>query len=143
MKRTGWPFLVDDSQIILSAGGIVSRTLEKSPLQIVLVHRTRHNDWSLPKGRLEPGEVIADAALREVREETACECEIEKALPTVRYMDRNGKPKEVRFWRMKLIVARPFVPNGEIDDVRWLTLEESDTVLTYKTDRLLLKYTFA
>ena len=57
------------------------------------MHRPRYDDWSLPKGKLEPGESHEDAAVREVEEETGCRCELGDELPSVRYIDRKGRDK--------------------------------------------------
>ena len=142
MKRKGWPLLVDDRDIVRSAGGIVTRIIENR-LQFLIIHRTRHKDWSFPKGRLEPGETPETGALREVREETFCSCALDRTLPTARYMDRNGHPKEVRFWMMTVISEEPFMPNQEIDEIQWLSYLNTFEKLSYKTDRILLKLAFA
>ena len=142
MKRKGWPLIVDDATIVRSAGGIVSRIVN-SRLQVLIIHRTRHMDWSFPKGRLEPNEASEKAAVREVHEETACMCLIEHPLPTVRYIDRNGHPKEVRFWTMSIIAEAQFLPNDEVDQIEWLSFFQAIEKLSYKTDRILLKRAFA
>ena len=142
MKRKGWPLIIDDRTIVRSAGGIVSRVVD-SRLQLLVIHRKRHADWSFPKGRLEPNETSEQAAVREVEEETAYKCSLEYVLPTVRYIDRNGAPKEVRYWTMNVIGERPFVPNEEVDEVQWLSFFQTIAKLSYKTDRTLLKRAFA
>ena len=159
VKRKRWPLVMYNHEIVRSAGGIVFRIDPSSGdtnprfegvngtgdgrLQVLLIHRKQHNDWSFPKGRVEAGETADVAALREVFEESACQCTLEQELATVRYMDRNHKPKEVRFWKMLVEDEGTFVPNNEVDRIRWLTLLEAFAMLSYKTDRLLLKKTFA
>ena len=136
--RKGWPVVLEEHEIVRSAGGVVSR-LEGGRLQIVLVHRTKQNDWSFPKGRLENDEAPYVAALREVFEETSCICDLSKEISTVRYMDRNGNPKEVRYWRMTVVREIPFVPNAEINKIEWLSFSDALRLLTYKHDRMVLK----
>ena len=142
MKRKGWPLIIDDTAIVRSAGGIVSRIVA-SRMQLLIIHRTRHKDWSFPKGRLDPHETPEVAAIREVREETACQCMLENALPTVRYIDRNGHPKEVRYWTMSVLNEEPFIPNDEVDQIEWVSFFQAIEKLSYKTDRILLKRAFA
>ena len=71
------------------------------------MHRPRYDDWSLPKGKVEPGETDEDAARREVEEETGYRCTLGDELTTVRYIDRKGRNKQVRFWKMTV--------SGEVD----------------------------
>ena len=160
MKRKRWPLVMYNHEIVRSAGGVVFRidpafrgaspnsTFEgvngtgEGRLQVLLIHRKQHNDWSFPKGRVEQSETAEVTALREVLEESACQCTLEQELATVRYIDRNHKPKEVRFWKMIVEEEGVFVPNKEVDRIKWLTLLEAFAMLSYKTDRLLLKKTF-
>jgi len=139
MVRQAWPFLVDDKEIVRSAGGIVTRD---HPLEILLVHNAKHNEWTLPKGHVEEGESLEETALREVLEESACLCSLGEKLATLRYLDRSGKPKEVHFWKMDLVESRRFTANDEIDDIRWLAFAKAKRTLTFKTDKLLLKRAF-
>jgi len=95
---------------IQAAGGIVVRSAKKGP-KVLLVHRPNYNDWSFPKGKLDPGEKFKHAALREVQEETGFECTLHKpSLPSINYDDRKGRSKEVRYWLMTAI-AGEFEPN--------------------------------
>ena len=75
---------------------------------------------------------IVQAALREVEEETGLRCRTGDELPEARYADRKGRPKRVRYWSMEPIDGE-FVPNDEVDEVRWLSLDEADEVLSYRT----------
>lgn len=100
---------------------------------MLLVHRPRYDDWSLPKGKLDPGESARKAALREVREETGLRCVTRQRLDAVRYHDRKGRPKRVRYWAMKP-VSGEFAPNDEVDEVRWVDVDEVDAVLSYPHD---------
>ena len=104
------------------------------------MHRPRHDDWSLPKGKLGPGEEWASAALREVEEETGLRCELGEELGSVRYRDRKGRPKRVRWWRMRPLGGE-FVPGDEVDELRWLAPAEALELLDYEQDRELVRRT--
>ena len=101
---------------------------------VAVVHRPRYDDWSLPKGKLDPGESFEEAALREVEEETGLRCRLVRELPTVRY-DVRGRLKEVRYWAMEVDDEIPFVPNDEVDQVRWVGQQEALALLSYDRDR--------
>jgi 8-oxo-dGTP pyrophosphatase MutT (NUDIX family) len=123
---------------VRAAGGVVLRR-DTSGVRLVLVHRPRYDDWSLPKGKLLQGESHRDAALREVEEETGLGCELEDELPTVEYVDATGRPKAVRYWTMRPIVDGPFLATREVDEIRWVSPEEADELLTYTHDRDLIR----
>jgi len=117
-----------------AAGGVV---LHEG--RVLLVHRPRYDDWTLPKGKLDRGESFEDAALREVREETGLRCTLGRELGGTEYRDRKDRPKVVRYWLMGL-AGEPgsFEPNEEVDEVRWLAVEEAAAELTYDRDREVL-----
>ena len=77
---------------VLAAGGVVVRDAPGAR-EVVLVHRPRYDDWTHPKGKLDPGESFEDAALREVLEETGWRCALGPELPHVTYADATGRPK--------------------------------------------------
>jgi 8-oxo-dGTP diphosphatase len=114
---------------IQAAGGVVLRDG-----RVAVVHRPRYDDWSLPKGKLDPGESFEDAALREVEEETGLRCRLVRELPAVEYEVR-GRPKLVRYWAMEVEDEAPFEPNEEVDEVRWLEPDEALALLSYDRDR--------
>jgi 8-oxo-dGTP diphosphatase len=118
---------------VRAAGGVV----ERDGL-VALVHRPRYDDWSLPKGKLDKGERWEDAALREVEEETGLRCQLGDALPEVRYLDARGRPKTVRYWRMRAL-GGAFAPNDEVDELRWLTPVQATALLSYEHDRRLVQ----
>lgn len=124
-------------EVILAAGGVVWRRSDGGSLEILLVHRPKYGDWSLPKGKLNDGEAARDAALREVAEETGLRCELGDELPSSSYRDRRGRPKIVRYWTMQPLGGR-FEPNDEVDEVRWLPVGEAVSALSYADDRELL-----
>jgi len=106
-------------------------------LEVLLVHRPRYDDWTLPKGKLHRGESHEEGALREVEEETGLRCELGRELPSSHYRDQKGRAKVVRYWTMRPLDGA-FQPHEEVDDARWLTLADADAELTYDRDREIL-----
>ena len=117
---------------MLAAGGLVLRDG-----QVAIVHRPRYDDWSLPKGKLDPGESFEEAALREVEEETGLRCRLKHTLGDTSYRDRKDRAKLVRYFEMEP-EGGEFTPNDEVDELRWLAPEEAETQLTYDFDRELV-----
>jgi 8-oxo-dGTP diphosphatase len=122
-----------------AAGGVVMRKGPDDTTEIVVVHRQRYDDWSFPKGKLDPGETFEEAALREVREETGLICRLGPELAFARYEDNKGRPKLVRYWLMAVIEDPGFEPNDEVDELRWILPADADGLLTYMRDRSLVK----
>ncbi len=123
---------------VSAAGGVVIRDGGAGSPEVAVVHRPRYDDWSLPKGKLEPGEEWSDAALREVEEETGIRCELGEELEPARYRDRKGREKLVRWWLMRPLGGE-FVAGDEVDDLRWLDLGEALEALDYEHDRELIR----
>jgi 8-oxo-dGTP diphosphatase len=119
-----------------AAGGLVVRPDGR----IAVIHRPRYDDWSLPKGKLEPDEGFEQGALREVEEETGIRGRIVAELSPTSYVDRKGRDKLVRWYRMDLD-GEPlaFAPNDEVDELRWLTPSEARDLLSYEHDRSLVE----
>ena len=117
-----------------AAGGVVVRDGE-----VLVVHRPRYDDWSLPKGKLEDGETWEDAALREVHEETGVACRLLRELDDDHYTDRKGRSKRVRWWLMEPLSTAMRDADDEVDDVRWIALDEASELLSYDHDRALLE----
>jgi 8-oxo-dGTP diphosphatase len=123
----------DALSVVRAAGGIVVRDG-----RVLLVHRPKYDDWTLPKGKAEAGEPDEDCALREVHEETGLECELGRELGTTMYVDSRGRPKRVRWWLMRPLGGE-FVPGSEVDEIRWLDAEAAREQLSYDRDVELLE----
>jgi 8-oxo-dGTP pyrophosphatase MutT (NUDIX family) len=113
--------------------GAGRRAKAPPPVEVALVHRTRHDDWSLPKGKLDADETFLDGAVREVAEETGFTVEIGDELATTRYRDGKGRKKTVRYWAMT-VSGGDFVANDETDELRWLPVGGARALLTYAHD---------
>ena len=127
---------------ILAAGGIVIDTGTGTP-RILLVHRPRYDDWSFPKGKLDPGETFERAALREVEEETGLVCRIIREVETMRYGYRTPnkgpiKPKVVHYFLMERVSGDIHVPVQEVDQAVWFDIDKAVLKLSYDRDRKLL-----
>jgi len=127
----------DDKPEIRAAGGVLLSAGDDGKTRVVVIHRPKYMDWSLPKGKLEKGEEWQEAALREVEEETGSRAQPISELPHVSYLDRKGRRKLVRYWLMEPVDGK-FEPHGEVDELRWVTPEEADEVLTYPHDKELV-----
>ena len=123
---------------VQAAGGVVWRRAPAGGLEVLLVHRPRYDDWSVPKGKLDPGEDHATAAVREVEEETGLRCSLGPELLSTAYVDRKGRPKRVRYWAMTA-TGGDFVPTDEVDEVRWVPLERARSLLSYARDTDVLE----
>ena len=121
---------------VLAAGGVVVR----DDGRVAGIHRPRYDDWSLPKGKLDPGESFEDGAVREVLEETGVRGRIVAELEPTSYVDRKGRDKLVRWYRMELDGdPAAFAPNEEVDELRWVTPAEAAALLSYDHDRALVR----
>lgn len=123
---------------VWAAGGIVSRRRSGGQEHILVVHRPRYDDWSLPKGKLDEGETLRDAALREVLEETGLVCRAGAPAGEARYRDALGRPKAALYFEMTVESGR-FEPNDEVDEIRWLAPEAAVAMLSYAHDAALLE----
>jgi 8-oxo-dGTP diphosphatase len=124
-------------EFIRAAGGIVHRD-GANGAEIVLVHRPRYDDWSLPKGKLEPGERWQDAAVREVTEETQCTVRLGEFAGPILYQP-NRTLKLTLFWMMERVLEHEFVPNPEVDAILWLPVAEAVAKLDHIDERELVR----
>jgi 8-oxo-dGTP diphosphatase len=119
--------------VIRACGGLIVRDG-----RVAVVHRPKYDDWSLPKGKAKPNESDEDCARREIEEETGLRVDLGEELASTKYLDAQRRPKRVRWWRMTPLSGE-FTPSAEVDDLRWLTPEEAQELLTYPRDRELLE----
>jgi 8-oxo-dGTP diphosphatase len=129
--------LADKKNVIQAAGGIIWKKEGKTK-KLAVVHRHKHNDWTLPKGKIDPGESWKKAAKREVLEETGCVGKVGKYAGSISYI-LDGTPKVVLFWHMKVKSLKPEKMNGEVDEVRWVTIDEAAKLLDHKDEIELIK----
>jgi 8-oxo-dGTP diphosphatase len=123
----------DDLTVVRAAGGLVVRDGK-----VLLVHRPKYDDWSFPKGKCHDGEPDEACALREVEEETGLRCELVEEIGETSYRDAKGRPKIVRYWRMRA-VAGEFAPHDEVDEIRWERPDGVARLLSWPRDLPLLE----
>lgn len=124
-----------------SAGGVVHRTVE-GRIEIVLVHRRHPRLWALPKGTPDAGETVEETALRETREETGLEVELEERLRSISYVFVRGRTrfhKAVHFFLMRPVGGDVSLHDHEFDEVRWFQLEEGMELMTHATERSVVE----
>ena len=123
---------------VRAGGGVVLRR-RSGVLEVLLVHRSRYDDLTLPKGKASHAEDDSDAPRREVWEETGLRCAMGSELPSIAYADADGRSKRVRYWLMSPIEDGPFRPGPEVDLAPWVPVEEARSTLTYDRDRPVLR----
>src|SRR5437667_7302552 len=128
---------VADVSVIRAAGGVVVRNSRSGEPEIAVIHRPEYDDWTLPKGKIEPDETPEDCALREVREETGLRCDLVRPLGCTAYVDRRGRDKVACYWVMEVRGGR-FKAGIEVDKLQWLPMEDAVKRLTYGRDKTLL-----
>ncbi|MCK2242350.1 NUDIX hydrolase [Crossiella sp. S99.2] len=110
-------------------------------VELAVAHRPRYDDWSLPKGKCDPGETLTETAVREIAEETGYRAVLGRMLPAAHYevstKDGNTRPKRVTYYSAEAI-AGDFAPNEEVDELRWLSADKARALLSYQHDRVVL-----
>ncbi len=128
-------------RVTWAAGGIVWRTgtgRSAATVELLLIHRPTYDDWTFPKGKVDPGETLQQTAVREIAEETGLEVRLGHPLPRVTYQVTAGT-KFVHYWCARMVGEEPeFTPNREVDSIRWVGVVEAAELLSYSYDRDLL-----
>jgi 8-oxo-(d)GTP phosphatase len=122
---------------VQAAGGVVWREVDGG-VEVAIIHRDRYDDWTFPKGKLQPHEPGIVGAVREVHEETGAHGAVGRRLGWVQYEDPRGRPKTVTFWSMRYLDG-DFSPNREVDELRWLRVEEAARLLTHISSHRILE----
>jgi 8-oxo-(d)GTP phosphatase len=123
---------------VLAAGAVVFRPGK----DVLLIHRPRYDDWSFPKGKLDPGEHVAAAAVREVAEETGLRVRLGPPLAEQQYTLENGNRKVVSYWVGRVVGdddVSGYAPNNEVDAVEWVAYDKALERLTHDHDRDTLR----
>ena len=118
---------------------MITRAGAEGEPELLVVHRPKYDDWTLPKGKAEPGESDEECALREVEEETGLVCELGPEVAVSEYEDAAGRPKRVRYFQMTPQEGAEAAPQNEIDDVRWLKRQRALDTLSYARDRAIVE----
>ncbi|MGC2741663.1 MAG: NUDIX hydrolase, partial [Candidatus Angelobacter sp.] len=130
------PIAPADPPVIKAAGGILQRSTPRGD-EVMVVYRKRHQDWTLPRGKVKDGESFQEAAMREVEDETGCSCRIGNYLGTISYSDK-GVPKVVLFWKMTLLEEKGSRNNEQIGEALWLQVPAAIERLTHAQEKALL-----
>jgi 8-oxo-(d)GTP phosphatase len=126
------------SKIVLAAGGVLWRPGHReSAADIAVIHRPRYDDWSLPKGKVDPGETEPVTAVREVFEETGHHVQLGRRIATVNYPIEQ-RTKRVQYWSARSL-GGSFAPNNEVDDLLWLPAPAAIKKVSYAYDRKILR----
>ncbi|PZE37808.1 MULTISPECIES: NUDIX domain-containing protein [unclassified Curtobacterium] len=127
---------------VIAAGAVVWREQDGEPL-VLLIHREHHKDVSFPKGKVDPGESIPEAAVREIDEETGYRVHLGAPLGRAEYVLPSGRDKVVHYWsarvsRKEAERAGQFRPNDEVAAVEWVSIDDARARLTYERDVAIL-----
>ncbi|MGO9507874.1 MAG: NUDIX hydrolase [Mycobacterium sp.] len=128
------------TRIVYAAGAVLWRpdsNSAKGAVEIAMIHRPRYDDWSLPKGKVDPGETAPVGAVREVLEETGNGCVLGRRLTTVSYPIDQGV-KKVHYWAARS-TGGEFVPGNEVDELVWLPIADAMKKLNYAQERKVLR----
>lgn len=133
-------------EFIKAAGGLVWRDMPHGR-QLLIIHRERYDDWSLPKGKLEAGESWPEAARREVSEETGYAVTFQEFAGVTTYY-HGRRPKVVLFWNMAVsgpadIQASDEQSIDEVDQMLWVNADEAAARLSYPAEKALVAQNLA
>ena len=128
---------LDQAKLVRAAGGVILRPARGGD-RVAVIHRPRYDDWTFPKGKLASDETLEIAALREVEEETGFRCRLLRPLGCTAYVDRRRRDKVACYWVMEPLEGR-FRVSDEVDQLRWVSIDEALEVLSYPHDRALLR----
>jgi 8-oxo-(d)GTP phosphatase len=126
------------SKTVLAAGGVLWRPGHReSAAEVAVIHRPRYDDWSLPKGKVDPGETEPVTAVREVYEETGHHVQLGRRIASVSYPIEQ-RTKKVQYWSARSLDGS-FAPNNEVDDLIWLSAAAAIKKVSYPYDRKVLR----
>lgn len=124
-------------QTVHAAGAVLWRE-HAGRTEVAVVHRPRYDDWSLPKGKVDPGESHPATAVREIREETGFQSRLGRRLAVISYPMDDGAIKRVVYWAAG-VGEGEFTANDEVDQLLWLPPKDAMTQLQYRQDRKVLR----
>ena len=124
---------------ILAGGAVVTREDQLRGTEVLIIHRKRYDDWTLPKGKLEVGESVPACAVREVREETGVTIRLSVPLDSISYEAGNAGLKKVDYWGGVVLDSVRRAPDAEVDVVSWLPVRAALGRLTYSHDHFLVQ----
>jgi 8-oxo-(d)GTP phosphatase len=127
------------SRPILAGGAVVTREHPTRGTEVVIIHRKRYDDWTLPKGKVEAGEPVPVCAVREVHEETGVTIRLGVPLDSITYEAGNSGLKRVDYWGGVVLASVPRAPDAEVDVVTWLPVRGALSRLTYSHDHFLVQ----
>ena len=127
------------SRPVLAGGAVVTREHPERGTEVVIIHRKRYDDWTLPKGKAEASEPVPACAVREVHEETGVTIRLSVPLDSITYEAGNAGLKKVDYWGGVVLDVVPRAPDAEVDVVSWLPLRAALSRLTYSHDHFLVQ----
>ncbi|MFB4305320.1 NUDIX domain-containing protein [Actinomadura sp. GTD37] len=125
------------AEVIHAAGAVLWRDAPGGGPEFAVIHRPRYDDWSFPKGKVDRGEHVLRAAVREIEEETGIVARLDRRLPTSTY-PIGERTKQVDYWAARPVASSVFTPNDEVDELVWLPAGEAEARLSYRHDADLL-----
>ena len=133
------PAVATAAKPILAGGAVVTRPNPVRGVEVLIIHRKRYDDWTLPKGKADLGEPLPECAVREVREETGVTVRLGAPLDTIEYDAGNAGPKKVDYWSGIVLSSASRPPDEEVDMVSWLPVRAALARLTHAHDHFLVQ----